>query len=123
MRWTRLSFAYLIGYLAFGGMGLLAAPALAIGLLGSNATYPAALLRLLGGFMIALAVIVLQIARTRTERLYPTTLLVRVVLLSTVVAGYFESRDPMFLVLSAIVGLGMMLTAAGYVADRKARSE
>jgi hypothetical protein len=34
---------------------------------------------------------------------------------------YGESRDPLFLVLSAIVGLGMLLTTAGLLTDRRAR--
>jgi hypothetical protein len=40
MRWTRLSFLCLVGYLWRGGLGLLAAPQLAIGLLGSSEAYP-----------------------------------------------------------------------------------
>jgi hypothetical protein len=106
MRWTRLSFTYLIGYLSLGGLGLLVAPDLA--------------LRLLGAFMVALALLVGQIVRYRVELLYPTTLLVRVVLLGTIVGLYFESRDPLFWVLSGIVALGMLLTTAGLLTDRRA---
>jgi hypothetical protein len=45
---------------------------------------------------------------------------VRVVLLGTIVGLYFESRDPLFWVLSGIVALGMLLTTAGLLTDRRA---
>lgn len=119
MRWTRLSFFYLIGYLTLGGIGLLGAPALALHLLGAAGSYPAVLVRLLGSFMIALGIIVAQIVRHRVEVLYPTTLVVRVVLLGSIVGLYFESRDPLFVVLAGIVGLGMVLTGTALLADRR----
>ncbi len=89
MRWTRLSFCYLVGYLTLGGLALL-------------------------------GILVAQIVRHRMAALYPTTLVVRVVLVATMVALYVSSRDPLFLVLTAIVGLGMALTATGFLADRRA---
>lgn len=122
MRWTRLSFFYLMSYLSGGGLGLLVAPDLALRLLGATASYPAALARLLGAFMVALALLVAQIVRYRVEVLYPTTLMVRVVLLGTLVGLYFASRDPLFLVLSGIVALGMLFTTTGFVADRRRAS-
>ena len=62
-----------------------------------------------------------QIVRHRIEVLYPTTLLLRLVLIGTIVALYVESGDPLFLVLTAIVGLGMVLTTAGLLSDRRTR--
>ena len=120
MRWTRLSFLYLTGYLSLGGLGLLFAPALALHVLGATGSYPPALVRLLGALLLALGILVAQIARRRVEVLYPTTLVVRVVLVGTMVVLYFASRDRLFLVLTGIVGLGMLLTATGLLADRRA---
>jgi len=64
MRWTRLSFFYLIGYLSLGGLGLLFAPDLALRLLGATTTYPPVLARFVGAFMVALAI--------RSRRSYAT---------------------------------------------------
>jgi uncharacterized protein YjeT (DUF2065 family) len=119
MRWTRLSFFYLVGYLTLGGLGLVFAPALALQLLGATGSYPPVLVRLLGALLLALGILVSQIVRHRVEVLYPTTLVVRVVLVGTMVPLYLASRDPLFLVLTAIVGLGMVLTATGLLADRR----
>ena len=119
MRWTRLSFFYLIGYLALGGAGLLFAPGLALRLLGATGSYAPELVRFVGAFLVSLAIVVAQIVRHRVEVLYPTTLLIRVVLLGTIVALYVEARDPLFLVLAAIVGFGMLLTTTGFLLDRR----
>lgn len=120
MRWTRLSFFYLTGYLSLGGLGLLFTPTLALRVLGATGSYPPALVRLLGALLLALGMLVAQIVRHRVEALYATTLIVRVVLAATLVAAYLASRDPLFLVLTGIVGLGMILTATGFLADRRA---
>ncbi len=123
MRWTRLSFFYVTGYLSLGGLGLLFAPALALHMLGAIGSYPPALVRLLGALLLALGILVAQIMRHRVEALYRTTLVVRVVLVVTLVPLYFATRDPLFLVLTGIVGLGMLLTATGLLADRRASDQ
>jgi len=123
MRWTRLSFFYLVGYLTFGGLGLVFAPAFALHLLGAPGSYPPVLVRFMGALLLALGILVSQIVRHRVEVLYPATLVVRVVLVGTMVPLYVASRDPLFLVLTAIVGLGMVLTATGLLADRRASGQ
>ena len=123
MRWTRLSFFYLVGYLTAGGLGLLFAPALALQLLGATGSYPAVLVRFMGSLLLALGILVAQIVRHRVEVLYQTTLVVRVVLIATLISLYVPSRDPLFLVLTGIVGLGMILTTTGLLADRRASPE
>jgi len=122
MRWTRVSLFYLMSYLGLGGVGLLAAPDTALGLLGAREAYPAVLVRFLGAFMLALAVVVVQIVRHRVESMYSATLMARTLLLATIVGLYLESRDPLFLVLTGIVGLGMLLTALGFLSDRRSGS-
>lgn len=119
MRWTRLSLFYLMSYLGLGGLALLAAPDTALRLLGAREAYPAALARFLGAFMLAFAVVVVQIVRHRVESMYSATLMARTLLLTTIVGLYLESGDPLFLALTGIVGLGMLLTTLGFVSDRR----
>jgi uncharacterized protein YjeT (DUF2065 family) len=119
MRWTRVSLFYLMSYLGLGGIGLLAAPDTAMRLLGAREAYPDVLVRFLGAFMLALAVVVVQIVRLRVESMYSATLMARTLLLPTIVGLYLESRDPLFLVLTGIVGLGMVLTTLGFASDRR----
>jgi hypothetical protein len=119
MNWTRLSFFYLCGYLTFGGVGLLAAPSTVLPLMFSNGHYGEVMPRMVGGMMLALAIIVLQIIRLRAEVLYTTTLLVRAFLCALLIGFYVAFRDPFFLVILAIVLVGVCLTVTGIVTDRR----
>ena len=87
MRWTRLSFLYLITYLAMGGADLIAAPGLATQLLGAEMAYPPALLWLAGALLCGLAVLVFEIRRHQVEVLYPTTLVARVLIVTVTIAS------------------------------------
>jgi hypothetical protein len=51
--------------------------------------------------------------------LYPTTLVVRALILVVLAGLYVSAPDPFFLVLIAIVGLGVVLTGASYLLDRR----
>jgi uncharacterized membrane protein YoaK (UPF0700 family) len=119
MRRTHLSLYYLAGYLVVAGVALIATGQLAMRLLLSNGEYGDALPRLLGVVLLALGILIAQIIRHRIEVLYSTTLVVRGLIL-TVLAGLFvATRDPFFLVLLGIVGLGVLLTGASYLLDRR----
>ena len=119
-RFKRLSLYYLVGYLAFGGVGLVAAPDVALKLLFSNGSYGDVMPRLAGMLMIALSAIVAQIIRHQVHGLYWTAVGVRVFLLTGLTALYFKSGDPLFLMLVGIVGLGVALTVTGALIDRRA---
>lgn len=116
---TRLSLYYLATYLWLGGLGLLFAPTLALKLLLSNTDYPAVMLQALGMFMIGLGIIVVQIIRLDLRALHATTLIVRLFFCVCLLFFYFATKDPMFLVLLAIVGLGILLTGTSYLAERR----
>jgi len=119
MKKTHLSLYYLAGYLLPAGLALLFFPQIALKLLFSNGAYGDVFPRLTGAVLIALGIIVIQIIRLRLETLYTTTLFVRVMLCSCFVAFYIYSRDPFFLSLLVIVGVGILLTGTSYVLDRR----
>jgi uncharacterized protein YjeT (DUF2065 family) len=119
MNRTRLSLFYVASYLWGGGIGLFLLPQFSATLFQSNAHYPDVMLRGIGMFMIALGVIVVQLIRHRVEVLYPTTIIVRLFICISLFAFYFIGRDPFFLVLLAIVGLGVLLTGFSYFKDRE----
>ncbi|MDH4323585.1 MAG: hypothetical protein OEZ09_05745 [Betaproteobacteria bacterium] len=120
MHRTRLSLYYLASYLWMGGIGLLLAPQLAARLLLSNTDYPAVMLQALGMFMIGLGYIVVQIIRQQIRALYPTTLIVRLFFCACLLFFYFATRNPLFIVLLGIVALGILLTGANYLSERRA---
>jgi hypothetical protein len=69
--------------------------------------------------ILALGMIVVQVIRLRLDTLYPTFIIVRVVLVTCLAALYFYSRDPLFISLFVVVGFGLVLTTLGYLADRR----
>ncbi|MEP7293698.1 MAG: hypothetical protein ABI835_18060 [Chloroflexota bacterium] len=121
MHKTRLSLFYLAGYTIPSGLLLLFAPQVALQLLFSNhvAEYGDVMPRLVGAVVLALAMLVVQTIRLRLDALYTTYIVMRAVLLTCLVGLYFYSRDPLFISLFVVVGLGFVLTIAGYLADRR----
>jgi uncharacterized protein YjeT (DUF2065 family) len=119
MRRTRLSFFYLATYLLGAGVALAFAPSLALKLLFSNGTYGDVVPRLLGVILLALGVIIVQIIRHRVEALYLTTLGVRVIIVVGLVALFIYSKDPLFISLTVVVGIGMILSGTSYLIDRR----
>jgi hypothetical protein len=114
-----LSFFYLAAYLLGAGAALAFVPSVALKLLFSNGSYGDVMPRLLGVVLLALGLIIVQIIRHRVEALYLTTLGVRVVIIVGLVALFVYSRDPLFISLTVVVGIGMILTGTSYLIDRR----
>jgi len=119
MNKTRLSLSYLGSYLVLIGFGLLLAPDGTVRLLQSNRHYEDTFVRVAGMLMSGLGLSIFGMIRARAFQLYPATLFMRVYFISCFVVFYVMSRDPLFLVLTGIVGLGLLLTLGSYLLDRK----
>jgi hypothetical protein len=104
----RLTFIYLASYLLVGGLGLLAMPELTLWLLLSNGSYGDVMPRLVGVFMVALGGVVLQFVRARDYRYYGYAIIARIFIVVALTVLYFKARDPFFLVLDAIVLVGLL---------------
>jgi hypothetical protein len=115
----RLTFFYLASYLLVGGLGFLVVQELTLRLLLSNGSYGDVMPRLVGVFMIALGGAVLEFVRARDYRYYRYAIVARTFIVVALTALYFKSRDPLFLVLDAIVLVGLLPSI--YVAVRMAR--
>lgn len=115
---TRLSLFYLAGYLFPTGLALLFFPAITLKILQSNGHYDDVFPRVAGLLLVGIGLVVSGIIRYRTEVLYPVTVVVRLVFCAGFLALYFYSRDPLFLVILAVVSLGVILTGATYLAER-----
>ena len=114
-----MSLYYLAAYLLGAGVALIAAPSLALTLLFANGHYGDVMPRLLGVVLLALGILIVQIIRHRLEVLYATTLLVRTFIVAVLIGLFLDSRDPLFVSLLVVVGLGMVLTGTSYLMDRR----
>ena len=124
MKRTRLSLFYVAGYLLATGLLWLIAPRATFRLMFSNGDYGSDVFpRVAGLLLLGIGIIVVQIIRLRAEILYPTTLMVRSVFLAGFLGFYWYTRDPLFLVVLGVVGLGVALTGTSYWLDRHQRHE
>lgn len=121
LRRTRLSLFYLAGYAIPSGIMLTLAPAFTLKLLYSNGQYSEVILRLAGVILIALGIFIAQMIRHNVTALYPTTLVVRGLILAALAWFYATTHDPFFIALTAVVGFGFLLTGYCYLADRAAK--
>ena len=94
-------------------------PDFATKLLLSNRSYDDAPFRLAGILLIGLGILVIQIIRHRLEVLYPTTVVVRLLISATLIGLFLETSDPFFLVVLTVVVIGIVLTGASFVLDRR----
>lgn len=122
MNKTRMSLFYLAGYTWFGGAGFLFFPQLSLKMFFATGEYENLMVRMVGMFMIAIAIIITQLIRHHADVLYPTTLMVRATILTCMTVFYFTYGDPLLLVLLAIVGLGFVLTGTAYILDKRSES-
>ena len=118
MNRTRLSLFYLAGYLILGGLAMSFDPKLAMQLLFAEGDYGDVFPRLVGLLLLALGILVVWIIATRAERMYPGTLVARIVILTGLAALYFLSLDPFFVSLFVVVLIGFLLTFICYLMDR-----
>jgi len=119
VRRTRLSLYYLAAYLLGAGIALIFAPSLALKLLFATGHYGDVMPRLLGVVLLALGIVIVQIIRHSLAVLYPTTLILRTIIVAVLAGLLIYSRDPLFISLLVVVGFGMVLTSASYLSDRR----
>ncbi len=113
------SLYYLGSYLTIIGFGLLFAPDGTLRILQSNGEYGDVFPRIAGMLMSGLGISVFGIIRARAAELYPATLFIRLYFLICIVVFYMMTRDPLFLVIFAIVALGFVLTLSSFILDRR----
>ncbi len=104
----RMTLTYVVTYLTVGGLGLLVFPRLARDLLLSNAEYEDVGFRLAGVMMLALAYLVWNIVRYEDWKYYPASIYLRAAIVVVLTVLFVDTEDPMFLVLDAIVLLGLI---------------
>src|SRR5262245_2236228 len=116
----RLTFIYLATYLLVGGFGFLLMPDLTLRLLLSNGNYGDVMPRLVGVFMVALGGVIVQFLRARDYRYYRYTVVARSFIVISLSVVYSRARDPLLIVLDAIVLVGLLPSIYVVAAERRA---
>jgi hypothetical protein len=119
IRLKRIAFIYLISYLSIAAIGFGLFPALTFKLFLSSGDYGVILPRLLGAMMGVLSFLLFMIYRNGDWQKYsPFTMMARTPLVIFIFYLYYLSRDPMFLIINAIILVGLVTTAVGTVLQR-----
>lgn len=106
--YQRWSLTYVVAYLTVGGLGFALAPRLTRELFLSNQEYDDVGFRLTGMVMLGLAYLVGAILRHKDGKYYPVSIFLRSAFVVFLLALYVDGQDPMFLVISAIVLVGLL---------------
>ncbi len=115
---TRLCIWYVAGYLVFSGLALLLAPRAALAAMLSDTDYGLVMPRWVGMLSVALGTLVGQVVRQRIVVLYPLSFFMPAAMLVGFVGMYLQSANPLFLAVSAVVGMGVVATGASMLVDK-----
>jgi hypothetical protein len=108
MNLKRLTLSYLSAYLLGGGLALAAAPEFALDLLQSNEDYGDVMPRVVGMFMVALGSFIALMVYRRDYSYYRFSIVARTGIVIFLFVLYSIDQDPLFLVFSAIVLVGLV---------------
>jgi uncharacterized protein YjeT (DUF2065 family) len=115
----RISLMFVASYLFLTGLGLLIAPGATLQLMGSSVDYGSIMPRWVGMFSVALAAVISQVLRHKLVVLYPLGFLMPGAMLFGFLALYFKSGDKLFLVVAAVVAVGVAATGLSLWLDRR----
>ena len=114
----RICIWYVAGYLIVSGFALLVAPRYALAAMLSSTDYGSIMPRWVGMLSVAMGTLVGQIVRLRIAVLYPLSFFMPAAMLVGFVGLYLQSADPLFLVVSAVVGIGVVATGLSMLLGR-----
>ena len=116
---TRGSLVFVVSYLLLTGLGLILPPRETLQLMGSSVDYGDIMPRWVGMFSVALAAVIGQVLRHRLTVLYPLGFFMPGAMLFGFVGLYAKSVDKLFLVVAAVVAVGVAMTGASLWLERK----
>jgi uncharacterized protein YjeT (DUF2065 family) len=116
----KLTLTYLATYLIGGGIGLALAPDFALDLLQSDQEYGDVMPRVVGMFMVALGSLIALFVAKSDYTYYPFSIAARTGIVIFLFILYSIDQDPLFLVLIAIVLIGLLPSYYAFYEERSA---
>jgi hypothetical protein len=110
---------FVVSYLFLTGLGLAIAPEATLQSMGSSVDYGSIMPRWVGMFSLALAAVIGQVLRHKLTVLYPLGFFMPGAMLFGFLALYFKSGDKLFLVVAAVVAVGVVATGVSLWLDKK----
>lgn len=120
VRLKKIAFIYLISYLSVAAVGFGLFPVLTLKLFLSNGDYGVIMPRMLGAMMGVLAFLLFMIYHNGDWKKYsPFTMMARTPLVLFIFYLYYLCGDPMFLIINAIILVGLVTTGVGTALQRR----
>ncbi len=119
MKYERLSLIYPATYLLLGGLAAMAFPDQLVRLFHSPFSYPEVTVQFVGVLSFVLGFLIALTVYKRLDVLYLPLLGLRLFVGLWLLVFYFSQRDIMFLVMFIVGGLGVALSLASLVLDKK----
>ncbi|MEO1436543.1 MAG: hypothetical protein AAFV80_13475 [Bacteroidota bacterium] len=117
--WIRLSLYYPMTVLAVAGSGLLVLPGWVLSLLQSSEAYPSVMVQFAGMFMLVLSVFVFKVIQEALVSHYRLTIYLRLFMSVCLTGFYVQTSNILFLVVLAILLVGLLLSGIGIILDRQ----
>jgi hypothetical protein len=103
------------------GLGLLLAPRATLALMQSNVEYDPTMARWVAMLSMALATLIIQSIRHRLSVLYPFGFMMPAAMLIGFLGFYVQTRNPLFLSIAFVVGLGVAATGVSWLIDKASK--
>ncbi len=118
----KASLSYVASYLSVGGIGLAFFPDFSLVLLQSNGEYGDIMPRVAGVLMIGLAGLLILFVRHNDYKYYTYSIYIRAFFVLFFFVLYWLSSDPLFIVLNAIILLGLILSGLAILREKRSRT-
>jgi uncharacterized protein YjeT (DUF2065 family) len=104
----KVTLIYLSSYLLAGGIGFAFVPDAALKIFMSTGDYGDIMPRMVGMFMIVLGFLITQFIKNKDYKYYLPTIIARTFIVIFLSALYFQTSDPLFIIVNIIVLIGLI---------------
>jgi uncharacterized protein YjeT (DUF2065 family) len=114
----KITLIYLASYLIIGGIGFGFIPEMVLKIFMSSGTYGDIMPRVVGMFMIVLGFLITLFIKNVDYKYYLPTIIARSFIVIFLGALYFNTDDPLFIILNIIVLIGLLPSIFIYLKDK-----
>ena len=114
----KITLIYLAFYLFVGGLGFASIPETILKLFMSNGAYGDIMPRVAGMFMLVLGFLITLFIKNKDYKYYFPTIIARSFIVIFLTVLYFNTDDPLFIILNCVVLIGLLPSIYIYIKGR-----
>jgi uncharacterized protein YjeT (DUF2065 family) len=113
----KFTLIYLASYLFIGGLGFAFIPETLLKIFLSTGTYGDVMPRVVGMFMLVLGFLITLFIKNKDYKYYFPTIIARSFIVIFLTVLYFNTDDPLFIILNCVVLIGLLPSIYVYIKD------